>query len=90
LTGNRHNARILPTGSLEFILALLNSAALSAFVVELPAPEPIERLGWNLEVGCVAVNGQSLSPLLRSELPFHVPTGVARLLLCMSLASVCQ
>jgi len=43
--------------------------SLSAFVAELPAPEPIERLGLSLNAGCVAVNGHRFCPRLRSDLP---------------------
>jgi hypothetical protein len=62
-------------------LALLNSAALSAVVAELPAPAPIERLGLSLNVGCVAVNGHSFSALLRSDLPFDKCRRASRRLL---------
>src|SRR5918994_2991435 len=83
LTGNRHNARIVPTGSLEFILSPPEFGSLCAFVAELPAPEPIERLGLSLKVACVAVNGHSFSPLLRSDLPFHRCRRASRRLLLL-------
>src|SRR5205085_992797 len=48
---------------------LLNFVGPRAFVPQLPAPEPIEPLGVSLKVGCVAVNGYTLTPLPRSDRP---------------------
>jgi hypothetical protein len=44
LTGYLHSDRIVPTGSLEFILPLLDFVSLAALVTALLAPEPIGRL----------------------------------------------
>src|SRR3954451_7231793 len=66
LTGNRRNARIVPTGSLELILSPPELGSLSALSQSCLRLSQSSQLGLSLNVGCVAVNGHSFSPLLRS------------------------
>src|SRR2546426_12337210 len=60
LTGNRHSARIVPTGSLEFILRPSCISSASPLVTEMLAPEPICRLAISLRAGWIAVNGREV------------------------------